>query len=83
MVHKRGRMMKGDDAKHAKTSDSSEPDDVEEPNESWNEVSSYIFITYTLSFDPFGFSKYTKSSKKNLKIYAEKKFQASQFFICS
>lgn len=28
-------------AKHAKTSDSSEPDDVEEPNESWNEVSCY------------------------------------------
>jgi len=28
-------------AKHAKTSDSSEPDDVEEPNESWNEVTCY------------------------------------------
>ena len=25
-------------AKHAKTSDDSGPDDVEEPNESWNEV---------------------------------------------
>ena len=31
-------------AKHAKTSDSSEPDDVEEPNESWNEVSFHIYI---------------------------------------
>ena len=31
-------------AKHAKTSDSSEPDDVEEPNESWNEVSSYTGV---------------------------------------
>jgi len=28
-------------SKHAKTSDSSEPDDVEEPNESWNEVTCY------------------------------------------
>merc|ERR1711981_1394266 len=28
-------------AKHAKTSDDSGPDDVEEPNESWNEVTCY------------------------------------------
>ena len=52
-------------AKHAKTSDSSEPDDVEEPNESWNEVSSYTGVAEPGGPGPLelGIVKFLKISK--------------------